>query len=291
MNPSDRKSNKTEPSNWESDLDSIQAAYSSLAADEPPELLDQMVLNTARRDLAKRRRRPLRWIGAFASVSVVVLALTIVLQQDPEPVQPDRSGDSRTNAVSAKESIDNMAGRSVEEVRTAQDAIIDDADHEQLMMEHFRIEKREDRPAVPAVNSSVSATLQAVPQAMPAAVLEHRVEVAESYPAEEPALEISIELLRDQAFEEEADSNAGTFALGQEIEDEPPRQMRQKAPPGDSLNESELDETAETQADPEIWIEYLLELSASDKTEKLQQELTAFKLAYPEFELPPELMD
>jgi hypothetical protein len=193
--------------------------------------------------------------------------------------------------VSAKESKDNIAGSSVEEATTAQDATIDDADHEQVMMELLRTEKREDRPAVPALNSPASASLQAEPQAMPAAARELRLEVRGSSLTEEPALKNSTELLRDQAFEEKADSSEGIFALEQEIVDEPPRPMRQKVPPGDSLNQSELDETAETQADPEIWIEYLLELSASGQTEKLEQELKAFKLAYPEFQLPPELMD
>jgi hypothetical protein len=47
------------------------------------------VLNTARRELdAQRKRRPLRWLGAFATATVVVLALTIVYQQEEQLIPP-----------------------------------------------------------------------------------------------------------------------------------------------------------------------------------------------------------
>ncbi len=61
---------------------------------EPPDLLDQAVLNAARRQLERsRRRRSMGWLGAFATAAVVVLALTIVVRQDlPGPVHT-RAGD------------------------------------------------------------------------------------------------------------------------------------------------------------------------------------------------------
>ena len=72
----------------ERDLEALQAALVQQEDDpvsraEPPELVDQAVLNTARRDLEGKRKRPLRWLGGFATATVVVLAVSVVLQQEP----------------------------------------------------------------------------------------------------------------------------------------------------------------------------------------------------------------
>ena len=73
----------------EKDLEEIRVALAGQDTHEPPELLDQAVLNTARRELANTksrwpRRLSLRWMGAFATASVVVLALGIIVQQEQE---------------------------------------------------------------------------------------------------------------------------------------------------------------------------------------------------------------
>lgn len=108
----DPKNHKDE-AHLDQDLESIRAGYAALEAVEPPDLVDQAVLNAARRAAARGpKRRPLRWIGAFATASVVVLALTIVLQQDrmapdgpaPEGIELDRAEPAvrRKDAVSGE---------------------------------------------------------------------------------------------------------------------------------------------------------------------------------------------
>ena len=95
MDPKDRKPEMNSGDNWEQDLESVHSALPGLKSVEPPDLLDQAVLNTARRELAASRRKlmrwPMRWVGAFATAAVVVLALSIVVQQDPKTPDP-RSG-------------------------------------------------------------------------------------------------------------------------------------------------------------------------------------------------------
>ena len=84
----------------EQDLESVRSGLSSLETVEPPELLDQAVLNTARREIEfqrerRRKRGQMRWLGAFATASVVVLAFTLVIQQDqpvPEPMKKQANG-------------------------------------------------------------------------------------------------------------------------------------------------------------------------------------------------------
>jgi hypothetical protein len=80
----DPRDQKSEPE-FEQDLEAVRSAWSGLEKTEPPELLNQAVMNTARRELeSQRKRRPLRWLGAFATATVVVLALTLVVQQDEQ---------------------------------------------------------------------------------------------------------------------------------------------------------------------------------------------------------------
>jgi hypothetical protein len=73
----------------ERDLEEIRAVLSNEDRPEPPDLLNQAVLNAARRELAGRdkhwlRRLPVRWMGAFATASVVILALGLIVQQEQE---------------------------------------------------------------------------------------------------------------------------------------------------------------------------------------------------------------
>ncbi len=51
----------------ERDLQSIRDGLASQGHEEPPAMLDQAVLNAARRDLEAKKRRPLRWVGTFAT--------------------------------------------------------------------------------------------------------------------------------------------------------------------------------------------------------------------------------
>ncbi len=107
MNPNDQKPETGPGNDWEQDLELLRSALSGPEPVEPPDLLDQTVLNTARRELSTGKRKPMRWIGAFATAAVVVLALTIVLQQDkqaPKYHQEDRiKQDSDRLAVPEKE--------------------------------------------------------------------------------------------------------------------------------------------------------------------------------------------
>lgn len=74
---------------FEQDLEAVRSAWSGLEKTEPPDLLNQAVLNTARRALEVRRKsRPLRWLGGFATATVIVVALTIVIQQDEQQIPP-----------------------------------------------------------------------------------------------------------------------------------------------------------------------------------------------------------
>lgn len=84
MNPADSNNAKGK-NHADRDLREIREAWNSLQQPDPPELVDQAVLNAARRELAGRRRGGIRWIGGFATAAIVVLALSLTLLQDEKP--------------------------------------------------------------------------------------------------------------------------------------------------------------------------------------------------------------
>ena len=60
------------------------------------------------------------------------------------------------------------------------------------------------------------------------------------------------------------------------------------APPAAAMVEKK-DKSTQDLPDPEEWIQRLLLLNQSQLYEKLEQELAAFRVAYPDYPLPPEL--
>ncbi len=177
---------------FEQDLETVSAAWSGLEQTEPPELLNQAVVNTARRELdARRRSRPLRWLGGFATATVIVLALTIVIQQDEQQTAP------------ALKKTDS-----------------------------FKLEQR-------------------APEAS------------------------ETRMKRSAATPPIAASDTAALPVAEEI--------------NDSLAEKEEAPSGIPAA--EAWIERLLHLRNTRQDEKLVQELAAFREAYPDYPLPPELQD
>jgi hypothetical protein len=197
------KPNKPE---FDPDLAAVRSAWEGLEQTEPPDLLDQAVLNSARLQL-ERPRRSLRWLGALASAVVVVLALAIVVRQDqqgPVPPVPGTDGFRMDRDTPAP-------------AKTKQER--------KLMMQD---EPRETRPE--PQQSAVAA---------PAAASET-----------EPVQGKGPQLRSLEAVEEDA---AGP--------------------------------------DPEARIERMLSLRAAGRLEELEAELADFRRSWPDYPLPPELLD
>jgi hypothetical protein len=192
------------------DLSAVQSAWSELEQCEPPELLDQAVLNAARRQIERsRRRRSMGWLGAFATAAVVVLTLAIVVRQDlPGPVltPPETDG-----------------------FRLDLDAAAPKGATGEAKIMH-------DEPAVP-------------------------LEQAKRMSSAAPAASEAPRLLREE---------------------------RQAVSP-ETIETLEAD--AEEIPDPEAWIECLLKLHEAGRADELEAELAAFRRAWPDYPLPPELFD
>lgn len=188
----------------EQDLTALRAAWQELQQEEPPDLLDQSVRNAARRALPPRsRRRSLRWLGSLATAAVVVLAVSIVIQQDqegPTPPMPKSDGYRLDKATSAEKRAGDETAAEQEPGRA------------ELM-------------------------LQRAPSAAPG---------------------------------------------------ERPTPREGTVPPAVLEEALEKDATVST---PEDWVRRMLQLAQAGRHEELRAELDAFREAYPDYPLPPELQE
>jgi len=207
---------------FEQDLEAVRSAWSGLEQADPPELLNQAVLNTARRELNTRRRnRPLRWLGGFATATVIVLALTIVIQQDQQQTTPVLK---KTNGFKLDQTDPAASKSEVDRDDFEETARREQAERQLSPMSSEDAESRIKRSAaVPPVTAS----------------------------------------------------DAAVMAVAEEM--------------SDSLAEPE--KAADRILEADAWIERLLLLRETQQDEKLNQELAAFREAYPDYVLPPELRD
>ena len=86
-----KQANHSQEPELEKDLDAIRPHYLRLENDEPPALVDQAVLNLARREAEAQRagrRRRMQWIGALSSMALLVVTLNLVIDQGGGPAPP-----------------------------------------------------------------------------------------------------------------------------------------------------------------------------------------------------------
>lgn len=103
------------------DLEKLSQVYAQQEQDEPPDLLDQAVLNSAHRALKKKPRwMQFGWLHGLATAAVFVLAFTIILdQRESAPLFKQDillDSPSRMEAVSElkKQSVDKISKSNIE---------------------------------------------------------------------------------------------------------------------------------------------------------------------------------
>jgi len=126
--PRDQTTEKT----LEHDLGKIRSVLSGADSPEPPDLLDQAVLNTARRELESAekkwpRRFSPRWLGAFATASVVILALGVIVQQEQESTP-------FTNAEHGRVKLENDAAVTAKKAAADSQEMMKNADRDESKM-------------------------------------------------------------------------------------------------------------------------------------------------------------
>jgi len=146
------------------DLQPVERAYRQLGGDEPPRLLDQAVLNRARR--AADRRRPwswnLGWYHTLGTAAGVLLAVGVYLQmRDEVPEQPPPGEPTPLGAAQQASAPEHAAALETE--ADAAGALKDRRRDVQPPAEAFALPAGEDRTAPMAKQpaSGTPADLQA----------------------------------------------------------------------------------------------------------------------------------
>lgn len=250
------------------DLDQLGQAYSSLEQDEPPEMLDQAILNSAHRAVEKKPHwMQFGWLHGLTTTAVVVLAFSIFLNQ-PETA-PTFKSDMLSNKPSTLEPEKELKKQSINE----------DSDvRQKSMME--------------------SAPVLATPAKSQEELSELRVELPESMRAQQTIQLQGAELGKserddndiislDDAPEElmmdEVESAAGVLASDTAVIQASP--SARSAPVNNAMKSRErTDVTIERE------LQTIIELKNAGN-ESWVTLLDAFKERYPDYELPDELKD
>ncbi len=119
MKPSDQDSKR-----FDTDFERVTGAYRDAQGEEPPALIDQAVLNRARRAAASDTVRPWNfgWIHAVTTAAVVVLGVALVLQLPEKPAlheAPARPTEMQDAPEPVTESLDSLEADTVHEAKRA----------------------------------------------------------------------------------------------------------------------------------------------------------------------------
>jgi hypothetical protein len=226
----------------ERDLESMRAAWDRpehdpLAGTEPPELVDMAVMNAAQRDLARdRKRRPLRWLGGFATATVVVLAIGVVLQQEPSLPEPGT------------------------------------------------LDKQGAPMAAPAATQSDEPSLLQTEQSpLPAAQPQ-----AQAREAKRRKMELRTTIQPAAGQEEDSVSAPPSFQAEEYLA---PHTARDKNTLAETASDTAEEAAAEeTPRSADAWIDLMLGLKSAGETDRLAEEITAFRRYYPDHVLPDDLL-
>jgi len=260
------------------DLVELGNAYGRLPHEEPPELLDQAVLNSAHRAVEKKPHwLKFGWLHGLTTTAVFLLALSLIFNIR-EPV-PDFENGVRLN---------ESAGLQRDKATKKHSADIESEDQRMEMKENGEI-RQDSLRSVPAsappqrevmgvaVGDQATDQLSVTRGSMHAQeVLQAKKDGADNdASANEPVLE---ELLMDEA---DLIAEPSVFEA---------TSSRSRATVAKELSKIELEAPAEIDADIEQKLLAIIKLKESgDKTWKT--ELALFKQNYPDYPLPEELSD
>jgi len=104
----------------EDELGKISQAYGRMEHEEPPELLDQAILNSAHRAVEKQSHwMQFGWLHGLTTAAVVVLAISIILRQsEPVPVYEDDMISNEPKQIQLKKAPKKESGIQPGELRT-----------------------------------------------------------------------------------------------------------------------------------------------------------------------------
>lgn len=149
----------------EEDLDRVSRAYARLEAEEPPELLDLAIRNSARHAVEKKPRRiKFGWMHGLTTAAVFVLALSVIMhQRENQPAsgnglqfdrgQPAPAASPAKMQPAASEPRDQALGEALRESRQkvaaapVQQSSAADTGEDQVVLDKTVEKKEAEKPA------------------------------------------------------------------------------------------------------------------------------------------------
>jgi len=261
-------------------LDKLSHAYGQLPHDEPPNLLDQAILNSAHRAVEKKPHwMKFGWLHGLTTAAVFVLALSLIFQQREQlPVFEDGTRVNESTGLQRE----TAAKKRSRDIQT-----------DELRMEmKEENEKRQDVfPSAPASAASQNAAMKAVAgdQATePAAGRRISTYVSESPKVKTDSADkdaIAIEPANEPIVEELLVDEAGLMADTPEVEN----MYKQSRPAAIAIPvASEAEAPADNVSEIEQKLLSILKLKQSGDDAWIT-ELDLFKQDYPGYPLPDEL--
>lgn len=265
------------------ELDQVSTTYARIEQDEPPELLDQAILNSAHRAVDKKPHwMKFGWLHGLTTTAIFVLAFSLFLNQ-PEsiPILKDRFNDNETIRLESGK----IAKKQALDVRPSE-VKPDDLGQEVKARSAIRQDTPQNMP-VAAAPVSIAKEIEPESRASrSAAKVQHSLNARESVREKRESLDKDAEIsgmLQEEVTREEADMMVDSLQLEATYEMSLPS----------AVAEPVLGE-AETHVDDESGIEQeilaIIKLKQAGDSQ-WTTELELFKERYPDYALPDVLTD
>jgi len=257
-------------------LDKLGQAYGRLGHEEPPELLDQAVLNSAHRAVeSKPHWMQFGWLHGLTTAAVFVLAFSIILNQR-EPV-PDFEDGMINNEPTNLQLEKEAAGQTVNQLGESGLEKKIKSDDRQDMLRSSPVAA----PESSAIEvSSEEQVAQPVSQASRSMYAQDKLAEKREQADQDTA---TAELMQEEVLLDEADSVADSPQAGVISKMALPAAVSEPIE-GDVKDRARLESEAEQQLQAII----LLKQSGD---EAWRSELESFVQTYPDYKLPDELKD
>ena len=261
-------------------LDKLSRVYGQLEQDEPPELLDQAILNSAHRAVEKKPHwMKFGWLHGLTTAAVFVLAFSIILdQRETAPGYEDALRSTKTAVLQREKAAKKLSvGESKLEYSQQQGKEKED---------ELRLKVQQNMPAAAA---PVSAEMESTPTEMaeqPASKTQRSLYVSDDAPGktdsdskDAPAREQILE----EAVMDEVDLMTAAPQAGA---------ISKQASPAVATEPlaSEVKSRARTETEAEQRLLAIIKLK-QDGDDSWETELESFREDYPDYPLPIELTD
>jgi hypothetical protein len=265
------------------ELDKLSSAYARLEQDEPPELLDQAILNSAHRAVEKKPHwMKFGWLHGLTTTAVFVLAFSLILNQpESTPILEDGISNSETMRLESGKAAKKQAL---------------DVKLLEVKPDEFNLEMktkgaaRQDTPQnIPVATAPMSASKEINPEDRArhsASQVQHSPSAQESLRGKRDSLDKDAEitgLLQEESATDEADMMADSLKIEATYEMSQPSAAAKSA-----LGEAEMQVSEKPGIEQELLA--IIEMKQAGDNQWIT-ELELFKERYPDYPLPDALKD